>query len=128
MKAFGSGCLGGLLDVDNPCCGGEVGRVCPPGLRLGRAGAYDAGAPFLGLRLSVSGGFVSSGGCDRRDDFDFDIVDFPFLDGGVPRSTSCGVCVSQLVRFAGVSSRAADFGAPGKSLAARLLQRGYRCH
>ena len=25
---------------------------------------------------------------DKRDDFDFDIVNFPFLDGDVPRSTS----------------------------------------
>ena len=28
---------------------------------------------------------------DKRDDFDFDIVNFPFLDGDVPRSASCGV-------------------------------------
>ena len=25
---------------------------------------------------------------DKRDDFDFDIVNFPFLDGDVPRSAS----------------------------------------
>ena len=33
---------------------------------------------------------------DKRDDFDFDIVNFPFLDGDVPRSTSYGVYISQL--------------------------------
>ena len=37
---------------------------------------------------------------DTRDDFDFDIVNFPFLDGDVPRSTSYGVYISQLIRFA----------------------------
>ena len=57
---------------------------------------------------------------------DFDMADFPFLDGGVPRSVSCGVCVSQLVRFAGVSGRVVDFGARNESLAAKLLQQGYR--
>ena len=31
---------------------------------------------------------------DKRDDFNFDIVSFPFLDGDVPRSTSYGVYVS----------------------------------
>ena len=36
---------------------------------------------------SVSNGFVSSKIYDKRDDFDFDIVNFPFLDGDVPRST-----------------------------------------
>ena len=30
---------------------------------------------------------------DKRDDFDFEIVDFPFLDGDVPRSTSYGVYI-----------------------------------
>ena len=33
---------------------------------------------------------------DKRDDFDFGIVNFPFLDGDVPRSTSYGVYISQL--------------------------------
>ena len=32
----------------------------------------------------------------KRDDFDFDIVSFPFLDGDVPRSASYGVYISQL--------------------------------
>ena len=51
-----------------------------------------------------------------------------FLDGDVPRSTSYGVYVSQLIRFARVSSHVADFNARNTSLTAKLLQRGYRCH
>ena len=120
--------LDDLLNIDSPCFGGMVGRVCPPGLRLSKAGAAGTEAPFLDLHLSISDGFVSSEIYDKRDDFDFDIVNFPFLDGGVPRSASCGVCVSQLVRFAGVSSRVVGFSARNKSLTAKLLQRGYRCH
>ena len=60
--------------------------------------------------------------------FDFDIVNFPFLDGDVPRSTSYGVNISQLIRFARVSSRVVDFNARNKSLTAKLLQQGYRYH
>ena len=52
---------------------------------------------------------------------------FSFLDGGVPRSASCGVCVSRLVRFAPVSGRVGGFGARGKVLTAKLLRRGYGC-
>ena len=40
---------------------------------------------------------------------DFDIVNFPFLDGDIPRSTSYGDYISQLIRFARVSSHVADF-------------------
>ena len=36
---------------------------------------------------------------DKRDDFDFDILNFPFLDGDVPRSASYGVYISQLIRL-----------------------------
>ena len=65
---------------------------------------------------------------DKRDDFDFVIVNFPFLDGDVPRSTSYGVYISQLVRFARVSTHVVDFNACNKSLTAKLLQQGYRYH
>ena len=48
-------------------------------------------------------------------DFDFEIVNFPFLDGDVPRSTSYGVYISQLIRFARASSYVTDFNARNKS-------------
>ena len=51
-----------------------------------------------------------------------------FLDGDVPRSTSYGVYISQLIRFARVSSHVVDFNARNKSLTAKLLQQGYRYH
>ena len=75
----------------------------------------------MDLHLSTSNGFVSSKIYDKRDDFDFDIVNFPFLDGDFPRSTSYGVYISQLIRFARVSSLVADFNARNKSLTAKLL-------
>ena len=49
---------------------------------------------FLDLHLSISDGFVETKIYDKRDDFDFDIVNFPFLDGDVPRSASYGVYIS----------------------------------
>ena len=64
----------------------------------------DTEASFLNLHLSISDGFVKTKIDDKRDDFDSDIVNFPFLDGDVPRSTSFGVYISQLIRFARVSS------------------------
>ena len=48
------------------------------------------------LHLSISDGFVKTKIYDKRDDFDFDIVNFPFLDGDVPRSASYAVYISQL--------------------------------
>ena len=95
---------------------------------LNKANISDTEAPFLDLHLSVSNGFVSSKIYDKRDDFDFDIVNFPFLDGDVPRRASYGVYSSQLIRFARVCNHVTDFNARNKYLTAKLLQQGYRYH
>ena len=41
-------------------------------------------------------------------------MNLPFLDGDVPRPTSCGVYISQFIRFARVSSHVDDFNARNK--------------
>ena len=112
--------LDDLLNIDNPYFEGMVNRIYPPELQLNKANTSDTEAPFLDLHLSISNGFVSSKIYDKRDDFDFDIVNFPFLDGDVPRSTSYGVYISQLIRFARVSSHVVDFNARNKSLTAKF--------
>ena len=56
------------------------------------------------------------------------IVNFPFLDGDVPRSPSYGVYISQLSRFARVCSNVDDFNNRNLFLTAKLLKQGYRCH
>ena len=86
----------------------------------------DTEAPFLDLNLCISNGIVSTKIYDKRDDFDFDIVNFPFLDGDVPRRTSYRVYISQLIRFARASSNLNDFNYRNKALTAKLLRQGYR--
>ena len=120
--------LDDLLNIDNPYFEGMVNRIYPTELQLNKANTSDTEAPFLDLHLSISNGFVSSKMYDKRDDLDFDIVNFPFLDGDVPRSTSYGVYISQLIRFARVSSHVVDFNARNKSLTAKHLLQGYRYH
>ena len=76
--------------------------------------------------FSISDGFVKTKIFDKRDDFDFDIVNFSFLDGDLPRSTSYGVYISQLNRFAQVSSHVDGFNTRNKFLTAKLFR--YRYH
>ena len=120
--------LDDLLNIDKPYFEGMVQQIYPPELQLNKANISDTEAPFLDLHLSVSNGFVSSKIYDKRDDFDFDIVNFPLLDGDVPRRASYGVYISQLIRFARVCNHVTDFNARNKCLTAKLLQQGYRYH
>ena len=61
-----------------------VGQINPTELQLNKANSSDTEAPFLDLNLSITNGIVSSKIYDKRDDFNFGIVNFPFLDRDVP--------------------------------------------
>ena len=80
------------------------------------------------MHLSISNDIVSTKIYNKHDDFDFEIVNFPFLDGDVPRFTSYGVYISQLIRFARASCHVADFNTRNKLLTQKLLKQGYRYH
>ena len=105
-----------------------VDRIYPAELQLNKANSSETEASFLELNLSISNGTVSTKIYDKQDDFMFDIVNFPFLDGDVPRRTSHGVCISQLIRFARASSGLSDINCRNKAITAKLLRQGYRYH
>ena len=88
--------LDDLLNIDNPYFEQMVGQIYPTELQLNEANSSNTEAPFLDLNFSIINGIVSSKIYDKRDDFNFEIVNFPFLDGDVPRSPSYGVYIFSL--------------------------------
>ena len=78
------------LSIDNPYFEGMFNQIYSPELQLNKVNTTDTEAPFLDLHLSIEHEFVPFKIYDKRDDFDFDIVKFPFLDGDVPRRASYG--------------------------------------
>ena len=113
--------LDGLLNIDNNFFDSMVNHIYHSDLQLNKAS-------FMDFHSSISNDFVKTKLFDKREDFDFDIVNFPFLDGDVPHSTSYGVYISQLIRFARLSSHIDDFKTRDKILTAKLLRQGYRYH
>ena len=79
--------LDDLLNIDNIYFEQMVHRIYSAELQLNKANASDNEAAFLDLNLSIHNDTVSTEIYDKRDDFDFEIVNFPFLDGDVPRRT-----------------------------------------
>ena len=63
---------------------------------------------------------------DKRDDFSFDIVNFPYIDSCIPKKSALGVYYSQLIRYARLSSRYADFLIRSRSLVVKLKTQGYK--
>ena len=82
----------------------------------------------MDLNLSITNGIVSTKINDEQDDFNFEIVYFPFLDGDFPRSPSYGVYISQLIRFARVYSNVDNFNNRNLILTAKLYKQEYRYH
>ena len=120
--------LDDILNINNVYFGNMVSQIYPSEIQLNKANTSDTEAAFLDLHLSISNDIVSTKIYDKRDDFDFEIVNFLFLDGDVPRSTSYGVYIAQLIRFAKASSHVADFNTRNKLLTQKLLKQGYRYH
>ena len=58
----------------------------------------------------------------------YTLVNFPFLDGIVPRSPSYGVYFLQLIRVARVCSHVDDFNNRNTFLTTNLLKQGYQYH
>ena len=117
--------LDDILNINNVYFDNMVSQIYPSELQLNKANTSDTEAAFLDLHLSISNDTVSTKIYDKRGDFDFEIVNFPFLDGDVPRSTSYGVYISKLIRFARASSYVADFNTRNKLL---TLKQCYRYH
>ena len=119
--------LDDILNINNVYFDNMASPIYPSELQLNEANASDTQATFLDLHLSISYNIVSTT-FYKRDDFDFEIVDFPFLDCDVPRSTSYGVYISQLNRFARASSYVTDFNTCNKLLTQNFLKEGNRYH
>ena len=117
--------LDDILNINNVYFDNMVSQIYPSELQLNKANTSDTEAAFLDLHFSISNGTEIY---DKRDDFDFEIVNFPTLDGDVPRSTSYGVYISQLIRFARASSYTTDFNTRNKLLTQKLLKQGYWYH
>ena len=116
------------MGIVNPYFEGMVYYIYPPELQLDKANTTDTETPFLDLHLSIVNRFNIY---DKRDDFDFDIVNFALLDSDVPRRASYGVYNSQLIRFTRVCNHVADFNARNKYLTAKLrktFSKLYRRH
>ena len=70
--------LGSILNNYNVYFDTMVSQIYPSELQLNKANTSDTETTFLDLHLSISNDIVSTKIYDKRDDFDFEIVNFPF--------------------------------------------------
>ena len=116
-----------LIVFNNKKFGDYVKEIYPSQLTVEKANTSDDDlANYLDLTFVIeSNNRLYTKLYDKPDDFDFHIVNFPFLLSNIPSSPSYGVYISQLIRYARCYSYYDGFGYRHKLLVDRLLSRGY---
>ena len=101
--------LDDILNIDNPFFDTYKDKIYPKELTLNKANNDNSETAFLDLYITIKNKTIHTNVYDKREDFCFDIVNFPWLDGDVPRLPSYGIYISQLVRFARACSDVTNF-------------------
>ena len=81
---------------------------------------------YLDLDLEIRDGKFFTKLYDKRDAFNFHIVNFPDLSGNIPTKHSYGVFVSQLIRYARCCEELVDFTTRSKTLIKKLVKQNYK--
>ena len=115
------------LSINNSRFAEFLPLIYPPELEVKETTDTASSASFLDLYLEFDdSGQLSTKIYDKRDDFNFKIINFPNMCSNIPASPAYGVYISQLIRYARASSNYSDFLKRHLHLRNRLLDQGYK--
>ena len=121
---FTYGYIDDVLSINNPKFGDYIDIIYPVELEIKDTTDADHHASYLDLLLKYFHRLQVKL-YDKRDDFNFNIVNFPFLSSNIPQSPVYGVFVFQLIRYARASSLYEDFIMRSQLLTSKLLKQGF---
>ena len=94
--------------------------IYPRELEIKETMEIAASSSHLDFYLYIDNGKLTTRLYDKRDDFNFPIVNFPFLSSNIPSAPAYSVNVSQVIRYARTGSNYQDFMERGKVLTTKL--------
>ena len=116
-----------LISADNKRFKEYVPKMYPKELILKQTNQNDKEAEYLDLSVKIKDdGNIVTKLYDKRDDFNFDIVNFPHLDSNIALAPAYGVYISQLVRYSRACYNYSDFKERHVILVQKLLNQGYK--
>ena len=120
--------IGDLFSVNNEGFGDYISAVYPSELELKETSMASNEVCYLNTRIKHEDDetpyHISV--YDKRDDFNFQIVNFPNMDNNIPSNRSYGVYISQLVRYARICASKVDFIHRLHQLSSRLQRQGFK--
>ena len=106
-----------ILSLNNSKFSDYLDFIYPSELEIKDTTESMKSTSYLDCLLKIdNSGKLSTKLYDKRNDFNFPIVNFPFLCGNIPASPAYGVSVSQLIRYTRACSLYHDFILRAKQL------------
>ena len=116
-----------LSSIYNPNFSQHLPLIYPPDLIVNLSSNSTSNVNYLDINMKIDDNFnLVTSIYDKRDDFNFEIVNFPYLDSCIPRKPALGIFLSQLIRYARICSKFNDFSKRSLNLSKRLQNQGYQ--
>ena len=115
-----------LCSANFPEFSQHLPQIYPAELVLNKANANNNKIDYLDITVSSENNVLSFSLYDKRDSFNFEIVNFPFLDSCIPRKPALGIFYGQMARIAKICTKYDDFCKRITELSKRLLCQGYK--
>jgi hypothetical protein len=113
-----------VLSLNDSRFGDFVDRIHPIELEIKDTTYTDMSASYLDLHLNIEGRLTMKL-YDKRDNFNFPIVNFRLICSNFLAAPAYGVCIAQLIRYSRACGSYQDFLDRGLLLTRKLLNQGF---
>ena len=114
-----------LLSLNNTLFINEIPNIYPQELVLNRTTESDVHVAYLDINISIKHNYFTTNVFDKRDNFNFKIVNFPFLNSNIPNNPAYGVYMSQLVRIGRICCDYSSFVQRHYMITSKLVNQGF---
>ena len=114
-----------LLTLNNAKFEDQIAVIYPPELKLKQTTESNIKLSYLDLSILIIRGKYVTEVFDKRDSFDFEIVNYPYMCSNIPSKPTYGVYVSQLVRLSRICDNFSSFVDRHQILTERLIKQGF---
>jgi hypothetical protein len=115
-----------VLSLNNSSIGDFVHRIYPIELKIKDTTHTDISASYLDIHREIeSEERLRTKLYDKRDDFNFPIVNFPIICSNIPAAPAYGVYISQMIRYSRSCNSDQDFLDRGLLPTRNVLNQGF---
>ena len=115
-----------LLVLNNPSFEDAIKNIYPTELHLKKTTENVTALSYLDILITIENGKYTTTLYDKRDSFQFDIINFPDMSSNIPSKPAYGVYISQLLRIGRICSTYKTFCERHHKLTKKLIKQGFR--